>query len=314
METLGDIKRAKKGTYFYCSDCNFVCSKKYSWNRHIATSKHKLVTNCEQMVTQMVSQKGQKGQNEQDEYGKFYCENCDKLYLSRNGLWKHKKTCNLPCQNKNSLPELTPELILTLIKQHGDYQQLIMEQNKTIVDLAKNAGTNHSHNNTNNSHNKSFNLQFFLNETCKDAMNITDFVNSLQLQLSDLERVGELGYVEGISKIIINNLKDLDITLRPVHCTDKKRETIYVKDEDKWEKDEEKKKMHKFIKKVADKNARMLPKFKESYPDYNKSSSIVSDQYNKILVESMGGFGDDDYEKEEKIIKRVSKEVIVEKI
>jgi hypothetical protein len=134
------------------------------------------------------------------------------------------------------------------------------------------------------------------------------------LQLSDLERVGELGYVEGISKIIINNLKDLDITLRPVHCTDKKRETIYIKDEDKWEKDEEKKKMHKFIKKVADKNARLLPNFKEMYPDYNKSSSNVSDQYNKILVESMGGFGDNDYEKEEKIIKRVSKEVIVEKV
>ena len=304
MATLGDKKRAKKGTEFYCSECSFVCSKKYSWDRHIATSKHKLVTNWQQMVTQ-------KGQKEHDDYGKYFCENCDKSYESRNGLWRHKKTCVLPCQNKNSLPELTPELILTLIKQHSDYQQLIMEQNKTIVDLAKNAG---NYNNTTNFYNKSFNLQFFLNETCKDAMNITDFVNSLQLQLSDLERVGELGYVEGISKIIINNLKDLDITLRPVHCTDKKRETIYVKDEDKWEKDEEKKKMHKLIKKVADKNARLLPNFKERYPDYNKASSIVSDQYNKILVESMGGPGENDYDKEEKIIKRVSKEVIVEKI
>ena len=304
METLGNKNEQKTSTDYYCSDCDYICSRKFNWDRHIATYKHKKETKWKHLETK-------NGQKEHDDYGKYFCENCDKSYQTRTGLWKHKKTCNLPCQNKNSLPELTPELILTLIKQHSDYQQLIMEQNKTIVDLAKNAG---NYNNTTNSHNKSFNLQFFLNETCKDAMNITDFVNSLQLQLSDLERVGELGYVEGISKIIINNLKDLDITLRPVHCTDKKRETIYVKDEDKWEKDEEKKRMHKLIKKVADKNARMLPKFKERYPDYNKSSSNVSDQYNKILVESMGGPGENDYEKEEKIIKRVSKEVIVEKI
>jgi hypothetical protein len=144
-------------------------------------------------------------------------------------------------------------------------------------------------------------------------MNITDFVDSLKLQISDLERVGELGYIEGISSIIINNLKELDVTQRPVHCTDKKRETIYIKDENKWEKDEENKKMHKLVKRVADKNARLLPKFKEKYPDYRKSTSKISDQYNKILIESMGGSGDNDFEKEVKIIKRVSKEVVVEK-
>jgi hypothetical protein len=145
-------------------------------------------------------------------------------------------------------------------------------------------------------------------------MNIMDFVDSIKLQLSDLERVGELGYIEGISNIIVKNLKELDVTKRPVHCTDKKRETLYIKDENKWEKeDEEKKKMHKVIKKVADKNARLLPKFKEAYPDYNKASSKISDQYNKIIIESMGGSGDNDYEKEEKIIKKITKEVIVEK-
>jgi hypothetical protein len=144
-------------------------------------------------------------------------------------------------------------------------------------------------------------------------MNITDFVDSLKLQLSDLERVGEVGYIEGISRIIIKNLKELDITQRPVHCTDKKRETLYIKDEDKWEKDEEKKKMHKLVRKVADKNARLLPKFKEKYPDYNKSSSTVSDQFNKIIIESMGGSGDNDYEKEEKIIRNISKQIVIEK-
>ena len=136
---------------------------------------------------------------------------------------------------------------------------------------------------------------------------------SIELQLSDLERVGELGYVEGISNIIVKNLKELDITQRPVHCTDKKREVLYIKDEDKWEKDDEQKKMHKLVRKVADKNARMVPKFKEAHPDCAKSASRFSDQYNKIIMEAMGGKGDNDFEKEEKIIRKVSKEVIVEK-
>jgi hypothetical protein len=179
------------------------------------------------------------------------------------------------------------------------------------MEVIKNGTTQNTNITNTNSHNKAFNLNFFLNETCKDAMNITDFVESIKLQLSDLEKVGELGYVEGISNIIVKNLKELDVTQRPVHCTDKKRETMYIKDEDTWEKDEERKKMHKLVRKVADKNARMLPKFKEAHPDCTKSASRYSDQYNKIIMEAMGGRGDDDFEKEEKIIKRVSKEVII---
>jgi hypothetical protein len=171
----------------------------------------------------------------------------------------------------------------------------------------------HSHNTT-NSHNKAFNLNFFLNETCKDAMNIMDFVDSIKLQLGDLEKVGEIGYVEGISKIITKNLKALDITQRPIHCTDKKREVLYVKDEDKWEKeDEDKNKLKKAIKRVVSKNQRLIPQFKEKHPDCGKSASKFSDQYNKIIVESMGGSGDNDFEKEEKIIQKISREVIVDK-
>jgi hypothetical protein len=153
----------------------------------------------------------------------------------------------------------------------------------------------------------------FFNDLDKNLLDVKIFVDSLKLQVSDLECVGELGYIEGISSIIVRNLKELDVTQRPVHCTDKKRETIYIKDENKWEKDEENKKMHKLVRKVADKNARLLPKFKEKYPDYNKSSSRVSDRFNKIIIESMGGPGDNDYEKEEKIIKKVSKEITVNK-
>jgi hypothetical protein len=146
-------------------------------------------------------------------------------------------------------------------------------------------------------------------------MNIMDFVDSIKLQLSDLESVGKLGYVEGISNIITTNLKALDVTQRPVHCTDKKREVLYVKDEDKWEKeDEEKKKLRKAIKRVASKNQNLLPKFKEAHPDCSKASSKFSDQYNKIIVESCGGSGDNDLEKENKIIKNISKNVTIDKI
>ena len=140
----------------------------------------------------------------------------------------------------------------------------MIEQQNMMLEVIKN-GTNNNNNNTTNSHNKAFNLQFFLNETCKDAMNIMDFVDSIKLQLSDLERVGELGFVDGISNIIVKNLKELDVTERPIHCTDKKREVLYVKDEDKWEKDDEKNKIKKAIKRVANKNIRLLLAFTPFY-------------------------------------------------
>jgi len=195
-----------------------------------------------------------------------------------------------------------------LIKETAEFKTLMIEQQNMMLEVIKN-GTNNNNNNTTNSHNKAFNLNFFLNETCKDAMNIMDFVDSIKLQLCDLERVGEFGFVDGISNIIIKNLKELDVTERPIHCTDKKREVLYVKDENKWEKDEEKNKMKKAIKRVANKNIRLLPSFKEKYPDCNKSTSNHSDQYNKIIVESM----DTDADSENKIIAKISKEVIVKK-
>jgi hypothetical protein len=203
---------------------------------------------------------------------------------------------------------------LDVVKQNQELVNQNSELTNKIVDICKVGQTTNSITNSNiNSHNKTFNLNVFLNETCKDAMNITDFVESLKLQLSDLEKVGELGYVEGISKIIVKNLKELDVTQRPVHCTDQKRETMYIKDEDKWEKDEERLKMHKVVRRVTCKNQNLIPKFKEINPDYNKYHSKVSDQYNKIIVESMGGSGDNDFEKEEKIIKNISKQVFIDK-
>jgi hypothetical protein len=269
--------------------------------KHLSTDKHKKGENGSKMVEDD-SEKSQK-------VAHFECS-CGKMYKYDSGYYRHKKICNFIEENKLNEPD-DKDLIMMLVKQNTQ----LFEQNSEMLEVIKNGthNTNNSHNSNTNSHNKTFNLQFFLNETCKDAMNIMDFVDSIKLQLSDLENVGKAGYVEGISNIITTNLKALDVTQRPVHCTDKKRETMYIKDEDKWEKDDDKKKLHKVVRKVACKNQNLIPKFKETHPDCNKYHSKFSDQYNKIIVESMGGPGDNDFEKEEKIIKNISKQVFIEK-
>lgn len=191
---------------------------------------------------------------------------------------------------------------------------MLVKQNTELMEIVKN-GTNNTTNNTNtNCMNKTFNLQFFLNETCKDAMNIMDFVDSIKLQLTDLEKFGEVGYVESLSNIITTNLKALDVSQRPVHCTDRKRETIYIKDENKWEKeDENKSKLRTAIKRIANKNIKLLPQYREKYPGCQYADSKFSDRYNKTVVEAMGGFGNNDIEKEDKIIHNISKNVVIEK-
>jgi hypothetical protein len=279
---------------FYCKNCDYGCCKKSSWEQHLLTAKHSKA-NFELMQANK----------------EYVCEKCTIKFKHQSSYCRHKKKCQ---ETKLEIDKDEPtdkELILLLLKQHTK----LMEQNSELLEVIKNGthNTNNSHNNT-NSLNKTFNLQFFLNETCKDAMNIMDFVDSIKLQLSDLEKVGQIGYVEGISNIITTNLKALDVTQRPIHCTDKKRETLYIKDEDKWEKEnEEKKKLKKAIKKVANKNIMLIPKFKEAHPDCGKSASKFSDQYNKIIIESMGGSGDNDTEKEEKIIKNISNVTTIDK-
>jgi len=281
----------KNADVFFCKKCDFKCSKTSNFNKHKLTLKHQ---NTDKILTQMADQNI-------SSIISFIC-NCGKQYKHRQSLFNHKKKCNLEENINQTLNE--KELIMTLLQQNNQLQSKIIElcKDKSVMNI------------NNNSHNKTFNLNVFLNETCKDAMNITDFVDSLNLQLSDLEKVGEMGYIEGISNIIIKNLNALDVTERPIHCTDKKRETMYVKDEDKWEKENENKdKIHKMIRKVSNKNINLISEFRDKYPDYKKCSTKVSDQFNKIIIESMGGHGDNVYEKEEKIIKKIGKEVFVDK-
>jgi len=282
--------------YFCCKICDYFTSNKKDYTKHTMTPKHSRLTNAKGFT----NENPQKSQDDKN----YLCK-CGRLYKHMSSLCKHKKTCNfIEIENENIINEIADkDLIMMLVKQNSE-----------LLEVLKN-GTNNTVNSHNiNSNNKTFNLNMFLNETCKDAMNIMDFVNSIQLQLSDLESVGKLGFVEGISNIITTNLKALDITQRPVHCTDNKRETIYIKDEDKWEKEnDQKNKLRKVIKKVASKNMCLLPKFKEAYPDCSKASSKFSDQYNKIIVESCGGSGDNDLEKEDKIIRNITKMVTINK-
>ena len=306
---------AKNRIIYECNICNYNTCNKYDYEKHIKTLKHKnndSATNPAILATNL----SQKSQDHN-----FTCYNCNRHYKDKSGLWRHKQKCkskeDYECETEQEkkCDEITDKnLIMMLINENKELKTMMLEQQNIMMKVIENGTHNITNNTTHtNSHNKAFNLNFFLNETCKDAMNIMDFVDSIKLQLSDLERVGEKGYIDGISNIIIKNLKDLDVTQRPVHCTDKKRETIYVKDEDKWEKDEENTKLHKVVRKVTCKNQNLIPKFKETHPDCNTYHSKFSDQYNKIIIESMGGKGDNDYEKEEKIIKNISKQVFIDK-
>jgi len=301
----------KNATKFECELCYFKCSKYSNYECHIKTKKHVQSVNDNKMVNN-------------DNFfmpknAEYICK-CGNVYKHMSGLSRHKNKCNFKNEtNKEettpntNLNSITPELVMELIKDNKEMKQIILEQNNTINNLVKN-GTNNISNSLNNNNNKTFNLQFFLNETCKDAMNIMDFVESIKLQLSDLEKVGEVGYTQGISNIITTNLKALDITQRPVHCTDKKRETMYIKDDNKWEKeDEQNTKLKTVIRRVANKNIKLLPVFREKYPDYKNSSSRISDKYDKIALEAMGGSGNNDTEKEQKIIHNISKCVIIDK-
>jgi hypothetical protein len=313
METLEDKIQPKfsqnSAFKFYCKFCDYGTSKKCNFDTHNLSNRH-------YKTTASYDERQNSAKIQPQITSNFNCE-CGKQYLCRQSLWKHKKTCSfngveqakLPSEQNNHPVEKLDEpsdkqLIMLLIKENSELRKEQSDIKELILEIVKN-GTHNTTNTTHtNSHNKAFNLNFFLNETCKNAMNITDFVDSIKLQLSDLMEVGELGYVEGISKIIVKNLNNLDESVRPVHCTDKKRETMYVKDQGEWEKEDEKKsKIIKAVKKVADKNIRLLPAFREKYPEYKNSSSKTSDKYDKMVLEVMTC--DDD--KNEKIIKNISR-------
>jgi hypothetical protein len=253
---------------------------------------------------------------------KYTCKFCTRVFASRNGLWKHNKCCgnNDYEYNKNTNNTINLEnepmdkqIIMMLIKDNSEFKNMMIEQQKSMMEIIKN-GT-HNNNTSTNCNNKTFNLQFFLNETCKDAINLTDFVNQIQLSVNDLEETGKLGYAEGISKVFIKNLNGIDFTKRPIHCSDSKREILYIKDHDQWSKDDDNKSnLTKAIKQVANKNIKQISEWQKKHPEYSDPESKQNDKYMKIVLNSMSGSTKEESDKNyEKIVKNISKEVVIDK-
>ena len=327
MEINGNKNSAEKVAFKYnCNLCNYYTNKLTNYNYHMSSSKHSKNTNeCCNNITNK-------------------CNHCDKEFSTLSGLWKHRKTCTISKEDTvaSDAPSLLPftagkggssdipiELILEVIKQSKDVQNVLIEQNKElqkqllekenqlieqnkqILEIAKKPNMI----NSNNNNKTSFNLQFFLNETCKDAMNIVDFVNSLQLTNNDFETTGKLGFVNGISRIFINNLKKMDVITRPLHCTDVKRETVYIKDNDTWEKDnEEKKKLNWAVNRIAQLNLNQIQQWQQEFPDSVENNTPANEKFTELALAALGGRDMEEIQRyNEKIMKNVLKEVILSK-
>ena len=294
---------------FYCENCDYSTSKKSSYSDHLLSKKHNKSIICKKNLPKICQ--------------KFYCENCDKIYKDNSGLWRHKKKCIIINTPQTLLPTIEDlkshdkqqELIEYLLKENSEFKQMMIEQTKNMVEIAKNSGNNNNNTTSNIVNNNNFNLNLFLNETCKNAMNIMDFVNQLQVGINDLEETGRLGFSEGIAKIFVNGLKQMDVSDRPIHCSDSKREIVYIKDKNQWNKEtEDKTLLTNAIKHVACKNMKQISEWTKDHPEYNDSTSKQNDKYLKIVCESMSGSSKEETSKNyNKIIKSIIKETIIDK-
>jgi len=292
-DDFGCRKRKENANKFECKICNFTCSKESEWKRHNVTSKHvnRITGIYKTPITHI-------------------CK-CGKQYKYSRGLWEHKQKCNglMRTQSTEQPPEISnpvdSSLILELLNQNKELHQMVIE-------LAKKAGN--TTNNTNNTINNKFNLNVFLNETCKNAMTLTEFVKSMNLSVEDFVNTGELGYVNGISQIMVDRINNMELCDRPLHCTDLKRETVYVKDAEKWEKDEDNDKLRDAVKKVASKNERMRSVWYNETPNIDVLGSDNCEKFFKYSKSALGGVNPDQTRTfQDKIIRNVLKEVIIDK-
>jgi len=294
-----------------CICCNYITSRKSQYDRHLLTAKHLSLTNPNKKVLDL-----------------HVCD-CGKKYKHLSSLCAHKKTCAFEKENSEESTIISEEnTIVSEEKQNTTEEELrelktmfikMIEINqdlqKQIVELAKESKSIiNSNNTTNNTTNNKFNLQIFLNEKCKDAFNITDFINGINVGFKDFENFGKIGYIGSISNIFIRELKELDVYKRPIHCSDLKREVIHVKDNNTWIKDEEKKQMKRAIKLIEHKNIKLIPDWVKANPEAENYTSKKHDEYNKMLSSVMGEMEDEDNERNyEKIIKNVAKETLIDK-
>ena len=285
---------------YICDFCNYSTFKKNNYDRHILTQKH--IRNHLAIVSK---------KKEQNEQNKFSCTNCSKEFLSNSGLWRHKKKCIIIENNENkdnlgnnsivdicsNKLELSNELFMKLLNDNQEMRNVIIKQQEQISELIPKVGNN------NTTQNNKFNIQVFLNEKCKDAINMTDFIKSIEVSLQQLDFTQQNGLANGLSKTIIDNMSILSVFERPLHCTDVKRETLYIKDENEWSKDVSKEKIKKAIKKASNKNYNALQEWKEENPDY-----MFNDLKTDYFTNTIRTIGKTDHATEDKIIKKICKE------
>ena len=319
METLLETKSRKKvAKNYYCEYCDYTTANKTDFTKHQSTRKHTSQCGGNQMETKSLKK------SEKVATTGNPCEKCKKKYKTRSGLWKHQQLCletgtiqeEVIATKIENYPIIDKDMFMELLKQNKEIQNVLVEQNNKLMEELKESKKiqNTITNTTNNTNsNNRFNLNLFLNEQCKDALNLNDFINSLKVTVEDLERTGKLGYVEGISNIFLNGLRELDIYTRPIHCTDLKRETVYVKDKDKWEKEtEDKSKLKQAVKQIATKNLKQLKTWQLENPEFSNFDSKENEQYMIISKSSLGGYDKEEDEKyQENIIKNVLKETKV---
>jgi len=314
LEKIGNEKSPPQhNKSYFCLRCNYSTLLRSDFTKHESSKKH---IKC--LYRDMIGDK-----NIVD--NKLQCQICKACFQTTSGIWKHKKKCkqaetviDLSVSQVPVSPStaIICEMFKEMMKSNKDMQNMFLEQNTKLFEIAKQNTGAHQSNNTNSLNtNNQFNLNFFLNETCKDAINLTDFINSIQVQLQDFENTGRLGYVEGISRIIMNGIKQMDVNKRPIHCTDVKRETVYVRDQDVWEKeDPEKLKLKRAVNRVAQMNLRQLQKWQELNPECINNNTKENNEYIKLSLTALGGETEEEEEKYmDKIMKNVLREVVIDK-
>jgi hypothetical protein len=298
----------KSAMKFYCETCDHGCSKQSEISRHNMTAKHIRATNANTPAPP-----------------KNTCELCKRCFKHASSFSRHKKTCLSANPSTPSIMKTNvlynkdePNLVEALIKESMEFKNVILELVKSNADLQKQmleVCKNSNSNNSNNSHNnnKTFNMQVFLNEQCKDAMNIMDFVNTFKMDFSDLEKVGEVGYVEGMSNMIIQKLNELDVYKRPIHCSDVKRDVMFIKDKNVWEKENgNHDKLRLAIRYIGKKNTDLLNKWCDAHPGSKDSDNYLNDLYMEMVMQAMGGRGDRE-ENENKIMRKIARTVLIDK-
>jgi len=296
---MDNKKTTDENNKFFCETCDFKCCKKQGYERHIITSKH----------IRLINLTTDKKNNT------FHCK-CGNIYKHMSSLCKHKKICIYNQENttSNAIIEKKQDDSLDIKQMFLKVIEQNQELQKQVIELCKEKSMTVNNNNTINNNNQKFNMNFFLNEQCKDALDIMDFVNSLHLNLEDLENTGKVGYVKGVSDIFLRGLRELDVYKRPIHCSDLKREVMYVKDNNVWEKDEDKKKMKKAIHYIAGRNFKQIHEWMDQNPDSRDIKTKKHDQYMTIVRKCTGGFdAEEDDALFNKVITNVAKEVTIEK-